>query len=188
MCADTLTALGRIELELDPDTLITELPVGHMQFVEIAREVDKSGLRVLVFDEPTAVLAESEAEVLLHVMRGLANEGLAILFITHRLDEVMQVADKVTILRDGALALTAPRSEITIERIAETMVGRTIEERTGTDTTAPPQEAATILDIRDLRVAMPGERVSGADLDVRRERSSESAASPVRGRSASRTG
>ena len=63
-----------------------------MQFVEIAREVDKSALKVIVFDEPTAVLTESEAETLLGVMRSLAGEGVAILFITHRLDEVMQAA------------------------------------------------------------------------------------------------
>ena len=128
---DTERALEHIELPIDPDTPVGGLPVGHLQFVEIAREIDKSAMKILVFDEPTAVLAETEAERLLKVMRGLADEGLAILFITHRLDEVMQVADRVTILRDGERVLTEPRSAITIERIAETMVGRKIEARKG---------------------------------------------------------
>ncbi len=77
------------------------LPVGYMQFIEIAREIDKTGIRLLVFDEPTAVLTESEADRLLEVMRVIASKGIAIIFITHRLDEVMAVADSMTILRDG---------------------------------------------------------------------------------------
>jgi simple sugar transport system ATP-binding protein len=171
MRADTEAALARIELPLDPDTPVAGLPVGHLQFIEIAREVDKTGMRVLVFDEPTAVLAESEASRLLAVMRSLADAGLAILFITHRLDEVMSVADRVTILRDGALALGAPRSELTIERIAETMVGRPIAARAaggGADATGAVREVAPILEIRDLAVEMPGERVRGVSLEVRR--------------------
>ena len=80
----------------------------------------------------------------------------------------MEVADRVTILRDGQLALTASRDEVTIETIAETMVGRAIESRTETDTTAPGEGAPIALEIRDLRVAMPGERVRGVDLDIRR--------------------
>jgi len=175
MRSDTAAALARIELPLDPDTPVAGLPVGHLQFIEIAREVDKSGMRAIVFDEPTAVLAESEAERLLRVMRSLADSGLAILFITHRLDEVMAVADRVTILRDGALALSAPRAELTIERIAETMVGRKVAERTAASTAregalAPGAraDAAPILEIRDLRVEMPGERVHGVSLEVLR--------------------
>jgi simple sugar transport system ATP-binding protein len=127
-------------------------------------------MRAIVFDEPTAVLAESEADRLLRVMRVLADSGLAILFITHRLDEVMAVADRVTILRDGALALTAPRSELTIERIAETMVGRSFAARAAQSAplATSREDAAPILEIRDLRVDMPGERVLGVDLSVRR--------------------
>ena len=168
MESDTKRALDHIELPIDPDTVVGGLPVGHLQFVEIAREIDKSGMKVLVFDEPTAVLAESEAERLLRVMRGLADEGLAILFITHRLDEVMSVADQVTILRDGEHVLTEPRSKVTIEKIAETMVGRKIEERAGASERADADDGDPILEIHDLNVDFPGEQVRGVDLTVRR--------------------
>ncbi len=165
---DTKKALEHIELPIDPDIPVGGLPVGHLQFVEIAREIDKSGMKILVFDEPTAVLAESEAERLLKVMRGLADEGLAILFITHRLDEVMQVADRVTILRDGERVLTEPRSAITIERIAETMVGRKIEARKDVAAAATSEAREAILEISDLHVDFPGEQLRGVDLTVRR--------------------
>ncbi len=165
---DTERALEHIELPIDPDTPVGGLPVGHLQFVEIAREIDKSAMKILVFDEPTAVLAETEAERLLKVMRGLADEGLAILFITHRLDEVMQVADRVTILRDGERVLTEPRSAITIERIAETMVGRKIEARKGVVTDEASETQDAILEFSDLHVDFPGEQLRGVDLAVRR--------------------
>ena len=101
-----------------------------MQFVEIAREIDKRNVRLLVFDEPTAVLTETEAEMLLDAMKRLAAEGIAILFITHRLDEVMEVADNITILRDGEVVAKMTRADAKVERIAELMVGRKVE-RTG---------------------------------------------------------
>ena len=78
-------SLDRIGMSLDETRHVSGLPVGHMQFVEIAREVDKENARVVVFDEPTAVLTESEAEELLTAMKGLARDGIAILFISHRL-------------------------------------------------------------------------------------------------------
>ncbi len=80
------------------------MPVGYKQFVEIAREIDKTNVRLLVLDEPTAVLTESEAELLLQAMQRLAAKGISILFITHRLDEVKAVANRITVLRDGEVA------------------------------------------------------------------------------------
>src|SRR5207249_10626956 len=99
--ADARRALDRVGLNVDEWMPMAGLPVGHMQFVEIAREVDKRDLKLIVFDEPTAVLTEGEAGPLLDVMRSLARGGLGILFITHRLDEVLAVADTITVLRDG---------------------------------------------------------------------------------------
>ncbi len=97
MDKDARKALDTLGLDIDEWTKVAGLPVGHMQFVEIAREIDKRGIKLLVFDEPTAVLAESEADNLLAAMKNLAKSGIAILFITHRLDEVMDAADNVTI-------------------------------------------------------------------------------------------
>ena len=93
MAKDTRQALNRVGLNIDEWVTIAGLPVGHMQFIEIAREIDKTDLKLLVFDEPTAVLTESEADNLLSTMKRLAESGIAILFITHRLSEVMQMPD-----------------------------------------------------------------------------------------------
>src|SRR6267378_327990 len=87
MRADARRALDSVGLGIDEWVRVAGLPVGHMQFIEIAREVDKERLKLLIFDEPTAVLTETDAEKLLAIMRGLAAKGHAILFITHRLDE-----------------------------------------------------------------------------------------------------
>ncbi len=98
-----------------------------MQFIEIARELDKTGIRILVFDEPTAVLTESEADRLLAAMRAIAAQGIAIIFITHRLDEVMAVADSMTILRDGEFVARKEIKDTNVVEIAELMIGRKVE-------------------------------------------------------------
>ena len=77
------------------------MPVGHKQFTEIAREINREKTKILVLDEPTAVLTETEAEVLIKALRKLAAPGIAIIFISHRLHEVIEVADRVVVLRDG---------------------------------------------------------------------------------------
>jgi len=168
MRKDSRAALDKLGMSIDETALIATLPVGHMQFVEIAREIDKSNVKLLVFDEPTAVLTESEASTLLAAMKRLASQGIAILFITHRLDEVMEVADNITILRDGEVVSRMERKDARLERIAEMMVGRKIQRAALAPRAQEPSDRDAILEIRDLRVAMPGERVRGLDLTVRR--------------------
>ncbi len=170
-------ALDRVGLSsLDELARVAGLPVAHQQLIEIAREVDKTGTKVLVLDEPTAVLAEGEARELLDVLRRLAGEGIGILFISHRLEEVLAVADRVVVLRDGQVVESKPARETSVEEVAERMVGRRIEmgERLGRPlaelrTTAPAPDAGDVhLSLRDLAVDMPGETLRGIDLDVRR--------------------
>ena len=163
---DARRALDKLDMGIDEFTLVSGLPVGHMQFVEIAREIDKTGLKLLVFDEPTAVLTESEALNLMDAMKKLAGEGIGVLFITHRLDEVIHCADRVTILRDGEWVTTKDKADTNVVELAELMVGRKVE------ILPKDRKAATsddiILALRNLSVAMPGERVTGVNLDVRR--------------------
>lgn len=164
---DARTALDSVGMNVGEDELVGGLPVGYMQFIEIAREIDKQNVKLLVFDEPTAVLTESEATQLITVMKEIAAKGIAIIFITHRLDEVISAADEITILRDGQLVGTRSAKETTAEELAALMIGRGDEsvieiqktERTISDTIA--------LKVRDLWVDMPGEQVKGIDLDVR---------------------
>jgi simple sugar transport system ATP-binding protein len=84
MNADAKVALDTLGMNIKETTKVAMLPIGHMQFIEIAREIDKKGIKLLVFDEPTAVLTESEADNLLISMRKLADRGIGIMFITHR--------------------------------------------------------------------------------------------------------
>lgn len=164
MNKDARIALDKVGVNLDEKQLVEGLPVGYMQFIEIAREIDKQNMKVLVFDEPTAVLTESEADTLLKTMRKLAASGVAIVFITHRLDEVMDVADSVTILRDGKVAASRKKEETSVVELAELMVGRKIESM-GTKT-GKEKHTKPILSIKNLYVEMPGEKVKGVDLEI----------------------
>ena len=167
MRRDARKALDSVGMSLDENTLVKGLPVGYMQFVEIAREIDKKGIRLLVFDEPTAVLTESEAETLISVMKQIAQSGIAIIFITHRLDEVMAAADNITILRDGKLAATREKSKTSLVELAELMIGRKGEAVVTTTPKAEDANANIALSIKNLIVDMPGEMVKGVDLEVR---------------------
>lgn len=166
MKKDAREALDTLGLDIDEWAPVSGLPVGHMQFVEIAREIDKKGIKLLVFDEPTAVLAESEAQNLLDAMKRLAKKGIGILFITHRLDEVMQVSNEVTILRDGELVANKRTEDTSIIEIAELMVGRKID--MNRKSTQGKKNEEIILSFNDLRVKMPGEEVKGAKLEIKR--------------------
>ena len=167
MAADARKALDAVGLSIEEYAQVSGLPIGHMQFIEIAREIDKSGMKLLVFDEPTAVLTESEAEQLLGVMKQIAAGGIAIIFITHRLDEVMEAADTITILRDGALVTTISKEETTPEKLAALMIGRGEENAIRIEKGEHEISDEPAMTIHDLWVNMPGETVKGVDLEVR---------------------
>jgi simple sugar transport system ATP-binding protein len=124
MNRDAREALDKLEIGIDEYAKVEGLPVGYMQFIEIAREIDKKNIRLLVFDEPTAVLTESEADNLIKAMKHLAAQGIAIVFITHRLDEVTACSQHVVILRDGGLVAAKKTSDTNTLELAELMVGR----------------------------------------------------------------
>ncbi|MFV0352704.1 MAG: sugar ABC transporter ATP-binding protein [Oscillospiraceae bacterium] len=169
MVADTQVALKSIGMEkdIDADDYVAGLPVGYMQFVEIAREIDKTNVKLLVFDEPTAVLTESEAGRLLDVMRSIAAKGIAIIFITHRLDEVLQAADRMTILRDGEVVVAKDIANTSAIEIAQLMVGRKIDKLIDNNQKPENLENAPIaVQVRNLQVFMTGEMVHGIDLDI----------------------
>lgn len=157
----SLDALG---MNIEEWTRIAGLPVGYMQFVEIAREIDKKNVKLLVFDEPTAVLSENEADNLLATMKKIAGSGIAILFVTHRLEEVIKVSDNISILRDGELVGTKKKANTNITELAEMMVGRKITRLHKKEKVVKDR---VILSIKNLEVMMPGEAVIGANLDIR---------------------
>lgn len=171
MSQDAREALDSVGMSINEYTMVHGLPVGYMQFVEIAREIDKKGVKLLVFDEPTAVLTESEAAQLLKVMKDIASKGIAIIFITHRLDEVIEAADSITILRDGQFVTSCPTSETNAVQLAEKMIGRSGSDGefslVATEARAFPEDTPVVLNVEHLAVDMPGEVVKDVSFKVR---------------------
>ena len=167
-------AIQRLGVDIDPGMKVSEMPVGHKQFTEIAREIDRDNVRLLVFDEPTAVLTESEADILLKAIKELAASGIAIIFISHRLHEVMDICDRVVTLRDGKTIRDVPVSQTSVSDIAASMVGRTVTaehlkkqaELNAAETETLPDDY--VLDVKNLWVDMPGETVRDVSFKVRR--------------------
>lgn len=112
-------------LELDPSTPVWQLPVGDQQWLEILKLLFRNA-RILILDEPTAVLAPSQAQQLFKTVRRFADEGRAIIFISHKLEEMKEVADRVTVLRDGHVVGTVDARAATASQLAEMMVGRSV--------------------------------------------------------------
>ena len=159
-------AIARMGVHIEPDMVISEMPVGHKQFTEIARELSKEQLKLLILDEPTAVLTEREALALLDSIRGMSQRGIAVIFITHRLQEILNVCNKVAVMRDGELVKDVPAAETNVTEITRWMVGRSVDAAMA-DHRRPP-ETETVMSIRRLWVDMPGETVRDVNLDVRR--------------------
>jgi inositol transport system ATP-binding protein len=115
--------MARIGLSVKPDTLVARLPVAQQQMVEIARALSMDA-RLIIMDEPTAALSQTETTQLLKIMDELRSQGVAVLFVTHRLEEVMQICDRIVVLRDGAQVAIRNKPDFTIDKIIEMMVGR----------------------------------------------------------------
>ena len=159
-------AIDKMGVKIDADMVISDMPVGHKQFTEIARELSKEQLKLLILDEPTAVLTEKEAEALLDSIRGMSAKGIAVIFITHRLHEILTVCDTVVIMRDGYVVKDVPSKETDVADITKWMVGRNIQSTARADIRINP-DARTIMSIRKLWVDMPGETVRNVNLDIK---------------------
>lgn len=161
-------AIEKMGVDIDAKMVISSMPVGHKQFTEIARELSKDQLKLLILDEPTAVLTEKEAEALLDSIRGMAARGISVIFITHRLHEILAVCDQVVVMRDGRVVRDIPTSQTSVDDITRWMVGRDMG-----GVPAPAQakaeapNAKIVMSIKNLWVDMPGETVRDVSLDIR---------------------
>ena len=160
-------AIEKMGVKIDQHMMINSMPVGHKQFTEIARELSKEQLRILILDEPTAVLTEREAEALLESIRGMSARGITVIFITHRLQEILSVCNKVAVMRDGVLVQEVPAKETSVEQITHWMVGRDVKGGSAAVSTRTHEDAKTILKIEKLWVDMPGETVRNVNLEVK---------------------
>jgi rhamnose transport system ATP-binding protein len=139
-------AFARLGVELDPNRLARGLSVADQQIVEIAKAISFNA-RVIVMDEPTAALSSLEVERLFAVVRALRADNAAVLFISHRLEEVFAICQRVTIMRDGRFVRSEPIDELTIDDIIRSMVGRDLDALFPKTDTAP---GAVVLDVRRL--------------------------------------
>ena len=116
--------MEKLEHPIDPNIIVGDLRVGQQQMIEIARNLIQDDLKILIMDEPTSSLSEQEVQVLFKIMRELKAEGISIVYISHRLEEIMQIGDYVTILRDGKLVSSAAVKDIDVSWIVQQMVGQ----------------------------------------------------------------
>jgi simple sugar transport system ATP-binding protein len=153
------------ELEVDPDAVIEDLSVGHQQRVEILKALYRQA-DILILDEPTGVLTPAEADHLFRILRGLRDQGKTIILITHKLREIMETTDNVSVMRRGQMVATVKTSETSPEALAELMVGRKVLLRVDK---RPATPGKTVLDVRDLRVRDGAgvERLKGVSLNIR---------------------
>jgi len=162
-----LARLGReYHLEVDPDARVADLGVGQRQRVEILKALYR-GADLLILDEPTAVLTPQEADHLFEILRALRRQGKTVLLITHKLREIREVTDVVTVMRQGRVVATLPTAETTPEGLAELMVGRAVALRVDK---APRRPGEPLLEVTDLVVedGLGVERVKGVSFSVRR--------------------
>jgi len=163
------TALLRdLECEIDPRVLAGSLRVGDQQLIEIAKALSLHA-DILIMDEPTSALTESEVARLFRVIDRLRARGVTILYISHKMDEVFRLADRITALRDGKHVKTLDRKDTDARQITHLMVGREIEE---TDLSKPREPGEVVLEVRNLSLPWPGHarrwRLSNINLQLRR--------------------
>jgi ABC-type uncharacterized transport system ATPase subunit len=153
-------------LEVDPDARVADLGVGERQRVEILKALHR-GAEVLILDEPTAVLTPQEADHLFRILAMLRSQGKTVVLITHKLREIRDVTDVVTVMRHGRVVATMATAETTAEQLAELMVGRTVSLRVDT---SPCEPGEPVLEVADLVVedARGVTRVKGVSFMVRR--------------------
>ena len=142
----TKEIFDQLEVHVDPKAIMSTMPVSQRQMVEIAKAVSYNA-KVIVFDEPTSSLTETEVEHLFRIINMLRDKGCGIIYISHKMEEILRISDEVTIMRDGQYVATRPASELTMEEIIRLMVGRELTNR------FPPKEnvpGETILEVEHL--------------------------------------
>ncbi len=159
---ETETLFKRLNVNIDPTETLGKLTIGKQQMVEIARAVSHD-LRILILDEPTAALSNQEINDLFNIMRDLASKGVAMIHISHRLEEIAQITDRVTVLRDGANAGSRVTKEVDRQEIINMMVGRVIYEQPKQESTVK-KNAPVVLKVTNLNA---GKMVQNVSFDLK---------------------
>lgn len=147
--ADAQKLLNALGLRMNPGVTVKSLSVAKQQMVEIARALSYPNTKVLIMDEPSAALSEAEIEELFVFIRELKKKGIGIIYISHRMQELKVIADRVTVMRDGQYVGTRPMDQVTMDEIVSMMVGRVIYEQPK-ETSQVPSDAPVVLEARNL--------------------------------------
>ena len=150
--------LNKLGIDIDPKELVGNLTVGRQQMVEIAKAISFES-KVLVLDEPTAALSDTEIAALFRVMRDLRSQGVGMIYISHRLDEIKQITDRVSVMRDGEYVGTLITKDCTDDEIVKMMVGRTIFEEPKMKSNCPP-DAPVVLEVEGMNAGRMVQDVS----------------------------
>ena len=151
----TRALLDRLEQPLNPSALVRDLRIGQQQIVEIAKALSHN-VRVLIMDEPTSALTASETEALFRIIADLKAHGVAIIYISHKMEELLRIGDYLTVLRDGRLAASAPARSVNITWIVEKMVGRTLSAPRHRTPTEAAGAREPVLEIKNLSLPRIG--------------------------------
>ena len=146
MAKRTHEIFGTLEVSVNPKAVMSTLPVSQRQMVEIAKAVSYDS-KIIVFDEPTSSLTETEVEHLFRIIDMLKQKGCGIIYISHKMDEILRISDDITVMRDGQWVATRPAKELTMEEIIKLMVGRELTNRFPPKTNKPGD---VILDVQHI--------------------------------------
>jgi D-xylose transport system ATP-binding protein len=166
--ANTREILEKYKLDVPPNAIVKTLGVGKMQMVEIAKALSEKA-QVLILDEPTSALSEAEIDKLMDILGILKNNGITCIYITHKLEELFRITDKVTVMRDGKEIITEATKELTQEKLVKYMVGREMKERFPKAKRSPGD---VIFKVEDLQALDPNDSsrkvLNGVSFDVRK--------------------
>lgn len=158
----TRDVMEQVGASIDPDTTVGDLPIGVRQLVEIAKAISQDA-RILILDEPTASLPVHEIDTLFAAIRRLTAQGIGVIYISHHLQEVLQICDHVTVLRDGEVTLTAPTADLSIGSLITSMIGQTLERDLAWQGAELDPSAEPMLRVRELTTS----RIDNVTFDLR---------------------
>jgi methyl-galactoside transport system ATP-binding protein len=164
MYQDTVSVFDSLGIHINPKTIISTLSVADRQMIEIAKAVSYNA-KVVVFDEPTSSLSDEEIEQLFKIIAMLKKKGCGIVYISHKMDEILRISDDVTIMRDGKWVMTKPAKELTMDSIIKAMVGRSLTNRFPPKTNKPGE---VLLDVRNLSSKYGLNAIHNVSLTVRK--------------------
>lgn len=160
---NAIAVFKKLGLDMDVNIKVVDLSINMQQFVEIGREINKEDIKILLLDEPTAVLNKEDSEKLIKLLKNMAKKGISILFISHRLEEIVNLCDRVTVMKDGEIVNRYEREDFEIEKIAKDMIGHGVKKAKRSK--KKPKDVK-IMEFRNFSVDAPGEKLNNIDLAI----------------------